>query len=221
MKNDPPMYSIFLFPIYLLTPVSYSSDEFIIVYNQDFASYKYSLNSYLIGLLYALIESYIFAIIAVSIHNKIIKKNITFTLFSKGIIIYAVFYLANHAEFLGYLIYDNFIISFAIIINLVFGFIWLIFYFTSFLWLLYLPNISVNDNRSFFYIFKNSYGARLTIIFQAIYIIPIFFFPFVILSFLGSVEFGIIFTAPFIFVLAVTMLSNTYLEWQKLERNLA
>ena len=58
------------------------------------------LNSYLIGLLYALIESYIFAIIAVSIHNKIIKKNIIFTLFSKGIIIYAVFYLANHAEFL-------------------------------------------------------------------------------------------------------------------------
>ena len=131
MKNDPLMYSIFLFPIYLLTLVSYSSDEFIIVYNQDFASYKYSLNSYLTRLLYALIESYIFAIIAVSIHNKIIKKY-NFTLFSKGIIIYAVFYLANHAEFLGYLIYDNFIISFAIISKFSILFYPLIFYFTSF-----------------------------------------------------------------------------------------
>ena len=221
IKNDPLMYSIFLFPVYLLSLISFSYDDFIIVNNQDFAFYKYSSNSYLIGLLYALVESYIFAIIAVSIHNKIIKRNTTLKLFSKGIIIYAVFYLANHAEFLGYLIYNNLTISFAVIINLALGLLWMIFYITSFLWLLYLPNISVNDKKSFFYIFKNSYGARLTIIVQAVYLIPIFLIPYLILTLLGGIKFGIIFTVPFIFVLAVTMLSHTYLEWQELERNTA
>jgi len=41
------------------------------------------------------------------------------------------------------------------------------------------------------------------------------------LTFVGGFKLGIIFTIPFIFVLAVTMLSHTYLEWQELERNTA
>ena len=221
MKDDPFLYSLFLFPIYILTIVSWSNDDFIIINNQDFQFYSYSSYDYLVGLIYTLVESYVFAIIAVAIHNKIIKKNITIKFFSKAIIIYALFYLTNHAEFLGYFIYNNLNTSIAVIIIVILFLIWLIFYTTTFLWALYLPNISVDDKNSFFYIFKNSYGARLTIIIQAIYLIPIFLIPYLILSLLGGIKFGIIFTIPFIFVLAVTMLSHTYLEWQELERNTA
>ena len=220
MKVDPFMYSIFLFPIYLFALVSFSYDDFIIVNNQDFQFYQYSLNSYLIGLIYILIESYVFSIIAVAIHNKIIKKNITLSFFSKGIVIYFLFYLQNHNEFLFYFTI-NYLPKAPIIFMVLISLIILFFFSTTFLWVLYLPNISVKDNHSFFYIIKNSYGARLTVIIQAIIVIAIFLIPYFILAFLGGVKFGLIFGLPFLFVFGVTMLSHTYLEWQELERNTA
>ena len=91
----------------------------------------------------------------------------------------------------------------------------------AFLWILYLPNISVEENHSFFYIIKNSYGARLTIIVQAIYFTIIFLIPYLIISSIGSHSLGVIYTTPFLFILGVTMLSCTYLEWKELERNTA
>ena len=219
MKDDPFQYSIFLFPIYLFALVSFSYDDFIIVNNQDFQFYKYSSNSYLIGLIYILIESYVFSIIAVAIHNKIIKKNITFKFFSKGIVIYALFYLSNHGEFLGYFIFNNLSMSAAVILIAILVLVYIVLFITTFFWILYLPNISIDDKYSFLYIFKNSYGARLTIIIQGIYLIPIFLIPYLMLTFVGGFKLGIIFTIPFIFVLAVTMLSHTYLAWKELERN--
>ena len=54
IKNDPCIQ--FLFHNIFIS-ISFSYDDFIIVNNQDFEFYKYSSNSYLIGLLYALVES--------------------------------------------------------------------------------------------------------------------------------------------------------------------
>ena len=221
LQDDPFMFIILLAPIYLFTAISFTFNDFIIVYNTDFEYYNYSSNTYYVSLIYILIESYVFSLIAVAIHNNIIRKEITVKLFSKASIIYSLVYLSNYGEFLINFCRNNFNELMAIPLIIIIFLVIIIFGFTAFLWMLYLPNISVNDKNSFFYIFKNSYGARLTIIIQAIYLIPIFLIPYLILSLLGGIKFGIIFTIPFIFVLAVTMLSHTYLEWQELERNTA
>ena len=221
LQDDPFMYIILLAPIYILTGISLTYNDFIIVHNEDFEYYKYSFNSYNIGLIYIFLESYIFAVVAVAIHNKIIRREITFKFLSKGTIIYFLFYFFHYAEFLLNYFSNNLILSVSITLTIIYSLVGVVLGFTFFLWLLYLPNISVNDKHSFFYIVKNSYGARLTMIIQAIYIIPIFLIPYMIIAMIGGYYLGVIFTYPFIFILGITMLSCTYLEWKELEKNTA
>lgn len=216
LSSDPFMYLILVAPIYILTGFSMTFDDFIIVHNEDFKFYNYSANSYYIGFIYILFEAYIFSIIAVAIHNKIIKRNIVFKFFSKGVIIYTLFYLSSYGDFIFYFSQNfNYIILIPVVAVLIIA---IILSLLAFLWILYLPNISVEESHSFFYIIKNSYGARLTIIVQAIYFTIIFLIPYLIISSIGSHSLGVIYTTPFLFILGVTMLSCTYLEWKELER---
>jgi len=89
--------------------------------------------------------------------------------------------------------------------------------FSAWLWILYLPNIATKDKHSFFYIVKNSYGARLTIIVQGIYITLIFGLLYVVLAYIGGENLGLIYTTPVMLLFGITTLSHTYLGWKELE----
>ena len=95
--------------------------------------------------------------------------------------------------------------------------IWL-FVVTFCFWILYLPNVAVRDRYSFVYMFNNSKGARLTIFLQIFYYI-IFIIPYFLIYYFHSEHLANILMAPVMVLFAIVMLSNTYLEWQLLEKN--
>ena len=219
MRKDSFLFISFLFPIYLLIGIAFTYNDFIIVYNLDFEYYSYSRESYLIGLFYILFESYVFSIIAIAIHNHIIKNKITLIFFSKGLLFYFFIYLANHIEFIFHFLEKNISLSFAApLIFLILG-IFLILFFTYWLWALYLPNLAVKDNLSFMYIVKNSYGARLVVVLIPIYLVILCIIPAIIISVFISEYHVDIFLSPLFILLAVMGLSHTYLGWQELEAN--
>jgi len=224
ITSDPIFFLILLFPIYLLIGFAYTFTDLVIVYNLDWQSWEhtYSLRNFFIGFIYICFESYVFAIIALIIHNKVIKKKLVISFFSKELFIYSIFYLVgSHNAFLNQVFVElEFYISVYMLIFLIFGlgiFV-LIFLLTFWLWVLYLPNIAVKDNYSFIYIFKNSKGARLTIFIQLLYYL-IFAIPYLLIMFFHSLHLATILVSPAMILFAIIMLSNTYLEWQLLEKN--
>ena len=213
------LYLLLLAPMYVLTGIAFTFDDFIIVNNTDFELYNYSTKSYLIGFSYIVIECYVFAIIAVAIHNKIIKKSLKFKFFSNAITIYFLTYMLLYMDFITHFLLNNLVSQFAGLLILAIYLFAIIIWITAFLWILYLPNISINDKHSLIYIIKNSFGARLTVIIQGIYLTIFISAIAMILVFIGGLKLAYILIIPFWTVLGVTMLSNTYLAWKELERN--
>ena len=124
-----------------------------------------------------------------------------------------------YMDFITHFLLNNLVSQFAGLLILAIYLFAIIIWITAFLWILYLPNISINDKHSLIYIIKNSFGARLTIIIQGIYLTLIIFAIAMILIFIGGLKLAYILIIPFWTVLGVTMLSNTYLAWKELERN--
>ena len=223
--SNPIFFLVLLFPIFFLMGLAYTFTDIIIVYS-DFQNFEknYQLRDFLIGLAYVLIESYVLGVIAIIVHNKIIKRKFIFNIFSKELFIYGLFYLipvhylflvevALQLSYFGNIGGILFIIILFLLIISVFTFM-----LTCWFWILYLPNIAVKDNYTFMYIFKNSKGARLTIFLQTFYFL-ILYIPFLILYyFIGEHLAGLI-MAPIIVIFFIAMLSNTYLEWKLLEKN--
>ena len=204
-------------PIYLFTGISVIFSDFIIINNLDYDYYRYSDEKYFIGIGFVFLESYVFSLIAVAIHNNIIKERLVFSFFSKGIIIYFFFYIATYLDFILHFIEHVIPLWVAVFLILFVYVFYIVMALTAWLWILYLPNISTKDKHSFFYIVKNSYGARLTIIVQAIYITLIFGLMFALFSYIGGENIGLIYTLPIMILFCIITLSHTYLGWKKLE----
>ena len=227
LRKNFSFYFILFFPIYILAFIAYSFPDIIIVhlYNKEI-EYKYTTNNYLVGIFFTILESYIISIIAVKTHNKIIhKKNIN-KFFSQEILIYFLltFIFYSNIDFLSGMILHfglantNEILNIVLIV-LLFGFAIFVFIsiFTIWFWALYLPNKAVGDNYDFKYIFVNSKGARLTLIFQAIIIALVVFIPSIILSFFTSFIFIEMIFTPIGVCVGIVTLSHTYIEWKAID----
>jgi len=225
ISSEPIFFLILLFPIYLLIGFAYTFNDIIIVYS-DFQNWEknYQLKDFIIGLAYVLVESYVLGVIALVIHNKVIKKKLIISFFSKELFIYGLFYLIpSHYLFLVEVALElEYYQTIGVIIFLIIAYGLIIFMFafllTFWFWILYLPNIAVRDKYSFMYIFKNSKGARLTIFLQIFYYL-IFLIPYLLIYYSHSEHLARILITPVMVLFAIVMLSNTYLEWLLLEKN--